>query len=489
MRKKKADDWSLLLNSVYLLFVAILAVAYRFVYVTSGTNTALSFGTKLASFSDGLRYVCIIDAGSVGSRIHIFQFDTDQSRGSVVLVSEEVEEIFPGLSSFAEDPQEAAISLDPLLDKAMQVIPKEYYTSTPVSVKATPGLRLLGNEISEEILRHVRSRLQSYHPFRVEEVDVMDGKEEGVLAWISVNYLLGRLDRESDKKISTAAVFDLGGASTQLVFEPNFGKYTSEEAKAVLLDSDHRYNLKYGQHYHLLYQHSHLGYGLMEARKQIHKLVAERQVGRSFFSGELKLRNNSTLITPCIPPGKNQIVTIDVAKKRAKRSKYVDVLMVGSNDTDANSQCLQLAQLFLNTNKDCGSNHYGLNGVDQVSLMDTVEKKDLYIVSYFYDRTFPLAMPTSFPVSQLKNLTINVCNGPQSWINEYSDEVLDELEERPEWCLDLNFIFSMLHDGYGIPLDHEVKIAKQINDHVASWPLGAALQMMNNNIEVPEIFN
>ena len=39
---------------------------------------------------------------------------------------------------------------------------------------------------------------------------------------------------------------------------------------------------------------------------------------------------------------------------------------------------------------------------------------------------------------------------------------IDELEGRPEWCLDLSFMLALLHTGYEMPIDREVKIAKKI---------------------------
>ena len=42
-------------------------------------------------------------------------------------------------------------------------------------------------------------------------VGVMDGRNEGVYAWLTANYLLGTLEG------GTYAVLDLGGASTQIV--------------------------------------------------------------------------------------------------------------------------------------------------------------------------------------------------------------------------------------------------------------------------------
>jgi guanosine-diphosphatase len=41
----------------------------------------------------------------------------------------------------------------------------------------------------------------------------MKGEDEGVFAWITTNYLLGKID--GGDETPTAAIFDLGGGSTQ----------------------------------------------------------------------------------------------------------------------------------------------------------------------------------------------------------------------------------------------------------------------------------
>lgn len=90
----------------------------------------------------------------------------------------------PGLSSFALDPEGAARSLDILLEKAVKVVPKEFQKCTPIIVKATAGLRLLGHDQSSAILDAVRRRLQTRWPFPIggkDGVVIMDGKDEGTL--------------------------------------------------------------------------------------------------------------------------------------------------------------------------------------------------------------------------------------------------------------------------------------------------------------------
>ena len=76
-------------------------------------------------------------------------------------------------------------------------VPKAMHGCTPVAVKATPGLRLLPELQSAGILNVVEGRMRSY-PFQSQEKDgvvIMDGKDEGVYAWITANWGPSRLPR------------------------------------------------------------------------------------------------------------------------------------------------------------------------------------------------------------------------------------------------------------------------------------------------------
>ena len=68
-------------------------------------------------------YVVMIDAGSTGSRVHVYEFNTCVKPPQ--LLSEEFEMLKPGLSSFDTDTVGAAKSLDPLLEVALKKVPKK----------------------------------------------------------------------------------------------------------------------------------------------------------------------------------------------------------------------------------------------------------------------------------------------------------------------------------------------------------------------------
>jgi guanosine-diphosphatase len=127
-----------------------------------------------------VQWALMIDAGSTGSRIHIYKFHNCNP------APEYEYEVFkmtqPGLSSFSGNPDGAAQSLDALMDEAVATVPEKLRKCTPVAVKATAGLRLLGPEQSTEILQAVRGRLEAKYPFPVVKKDgvvIMEGKDEG----------------------------------------------------------------------------------------------------------------------------------------------------------------------------------------------------------------------------------------------------------------------------------------------------------------------
>lgn len=145
-----------------------------------------SVGTEKCTVSSAkhkpiVQYALMVDAGSTGSRIHVYRFNNCGETPE--LEGEEFKMIKGGLSSYPDDPEGAAKSLDELLDVAMKTVPEKLKSCTPIAVKATAGLRLLGPEKSARILEAVRNRLEKNYPFAVVQsadgVSIMDGKDEG----------------------------------------------------------------------------------------------------------------------------------------------------------------------------------------------------------------------------------------------------------------------------------------------------------------------
>lgn len=415
------------------------------------------------------QYVVMIDAGSSGSRVHVYKFDVCYQPPR--LLNEDFKMLKPGLSSYDTDAIKAAHSLDELLDLAVKVIPEDKRGCSPVAVKATAGLRKLGEAKSAKILAAVRQHLEKDYPFPVvdgdEGVSVMGGDQEGVYAWITTNYLLGNIGGK--ERLPTSGVFDLGGGSTQIVFEPSI---SSDEQ---MVEGEHKYELAFGGEKYTLYQFSHLGYGLMEGRNKINALLVEDAIK----SGKITkgdTANVHTLISPCLPPAK--VTTKDKVKLESGETYLVNFK---GPETAAGAQCRFLADKILNKDAACKEKPCSFNGVYQPSLVHAFkETNDLYIFSFFYDRTRPLAMPLSFKLDELMALANTVCNGEKTWTSVFAgmDESLVELEKDPYYCMDLSFQVSLLHTGYDIPLHRELRTAQTIEGNELGWCLGASLPLL-----------
>jgi len=421
-----------------------------------------------------IQYALMIDAGSTGSRIHVYRFNncgpTPELEHEEFKMTEKTAG-GSGLSSYKTDEEGAAKSLDVLMDVAMKTVPEKLKSCSPVAVKATAGLRLLGTEMSDKILEAVRNRLETAYPFPVVSkenrgVEIMDGKDEGVYAWITTNYLLGKIG--GPDKTPTAAVFDLGGGSTQIVFQPTF-KSPSGGMPETLQDGDHKYDLSFGGRDFTLYQHSHLGYGLMTAREAIHKVVVQAKYDANPTDTTWLAQG---IVNPCIAPGMTRDIKVKLGASHPL-GEVVTVNMTGPPDGSP-AQCRGLAEKILTKDAACNLAPCSFGGVHQPSLEKTFAREDVYIFSYFYDRTEPLGMPESFTLKELKDVTAKVCNGEKSWdVFSGVEGALAELRDRPEWCLDLNFMLALLHTGYEMPIDREVKIAKTIKGNELGWCLGA----------------
>lgn len=418
-----------------------------------------------------VQYALTIDAGSTGSRIHVYKFHN--CGPSPALEYETFKMINPGLSAYARDPTAAAASLDPLLEEAKRVVPEELHKCSPVEVKATAGLRLLGTQESEAILDEVRNRLETNYDFVVgndKAVEIMDGKDEGVYAWITANYLLNKIGEDAEST-DTLAVMDLGGASTQIVFEPKF----PADSEQSLVEGEHKYSLNFGGKEFTLYQHSYLGYGLMRARRSVHNLVAFTW---SFGRGEVEwdtLSEDVQVPNPCLSLGTSRRVELDPPGRTA-----VNVTMHGA--TGGFEACNRVVELVMAKDAICEVKPCSFNGVYQPSLLDTFPRGQLLALSYFTDRIKPLLSSTSseLTISDLASMAKDVCAGPTAWEERWGNNAgaMAELEDRPEYCLDLTFMNALLGLGYELGPEREMIVEKQLRGVELGWALGAGLALV-----------
>ncbi|KAJ2582459.1 Guanosine-diphosphatase [Coemansia sp. RSA 1694] len=410
-----------------------------------------------------LQYVLMVDAGSTGSRIHVYKFN--YCKNHPMLEDEIFQQIKPGLSSFDDDANGAAHSLDGLMEAALKGVPESLRACTPIAVKATAGLRMLGADKSDRILKAIEDRLVKDYPFKLipkSPVEIMEGKDEGIYAWITVNYLLGTLGNSEHK---TAATFDLGGGSTQIVFEPRFENWDPVKGGPQLAPGEHRYEMGYGGQNYTLYQHSYLGYGLNEARKKIKIMIAQE----ASDSGKLSVEH------PCFPAGFREEIAVNKGTSQVTiKGAMKDSLTDSKAALDA---CYKEVRKVLNKDAPCSQQPCSFNGVYQPALDKTFAENPFYIFSYFYDRTYPLGVRDEFKLSDIKALTEKVCKHDITLFESKKQQ--EEVGAENHYCMDLSFQYALLRDGVGMPEDRVVRSTRKIKDAETGWCLGASLAVLD----------
>jgi Golgi apyrase len=211
-----------------------------------------------------------------------------------------------GISSFADNLDGIPAYLAPLLDHARTHIPPSLHSETPLFLLATAGMRLLSPEQQAAVLQTTCNFLRFHSDFRIDSpssvgpcgssVRIITGEEEGLFGWIAVNYLMDGFGPSNSDR-STYGFLDMGGASTQIAFEPS----PEEQEKAQNL-VEVRLRLIGGEEItHKVFVTTWLGYGTNQAR--------ERYVGQAIRQHDLSsppLFDESPPITdviddPCLP--------------------------------------------------------------------------------------------------------------------------------------------------------------------------------------------
>ncbi|CDP19074.1 unnamed protein product [Coffea canephora] len=401
-------------------------------------------------------YAVIFDAGSSGSRVHVFCFDSHLDLVPIGKDLELFEQKKPGLSAFANDPEAAANSLQELLQKAEAVVPPELRQKTPVRVGATAGLRQLEGDASDRILQAVRDFLKNKSSLtsKADWVTVIDGNQEGAYQWVTINYLSGKLGKKYSR---TVGVVDLGGGSVQMAYAIS----ESDAAKAPKLpDGEDAYvqemYLKGTKYY--LYVHSYLHYGLLAARAEILKAGVESS-------------------NPCILAG------FDESYKYGGKEYPSSASPSGSNFNG----CREVALKALKVNDSaCTHMKCTFGGVWNGGGGDG--QKNLFVASFFFDRAAeagfvdPHAHVAKVHPVDFEEAAKRACQTRlEDARSTYSRVEPDNL---PYLCMDLVYQFTLLVDGFGLDPWQEITLVKKVeykNSLVeAAWPLGSAIEVVSS---------
>ncbi|HSW93289.1 MAG TPA: hypothetical protein VLJ15_02925 [Gammaproteobacteria bacterium] len=212
--------------------------------------------SSFSAFADNDHYVIFVDAGSSGSRLHIFQYDPARPLSVKDIFSDSVS---PGLSSFEQTPAAAGDSLKKLLTEAQtQLAGKTGAQTVPVNVFGTAGMRLVAEKnpkTEQTIYASVKQTLDSFPFFAKGNVQTIPGKMEGFYGWLDVNYLEGYFQNQQP----TVGSIDMGGASTQIAYAVPASKNLTDDEVAVTINNQP----------YTVFSKSFLGLGQDESRASV----------------------------------------------------------------------------------------------------------------------------------------------------------------------------------------------------------------------------
>jgi Golgi nucleoside diphosphatase len=287
----------------------------------------------------------------------------------------------------------------------------------------------------------------------------MDGAEEGVFAWITVNYLTKALTTSAATAghttvpPMTSAILDLGGASTQIVFEPSTATLT--DLPSAL--HGELYSLPYGARTYRLFETSYLGYGLMEARRRVKQnLLAHPRL--QVHTPTPGAGDSAKMLHPCLSDAHEEEVAAEDASASGSKKTVMRGLAQGHASCAAVVRTL-FPKAACPTSPHCSfGGHFSLPLADHAALSTAEVAHSLaglgkiYAFSYFYDRTLEIfeleeeepehsahASPdgTVLKLERIRHLADTVCSysGRENRVRELEEveqEKAAELAERIE---------------------------------------------------------
>ncbi|CAC5418874.1 ENTPD5_6 [Mytilus coruscus] len=373
-------------------------------------------------------YAVVLDAGSTGSRVHVFHFK--RTNGPLKLVREVFEQVKPGLSSYADDPKKGAESIRQLLNIALAEVPSELQPRTPVSLLATAGLRLLREGVADTLLKEVRNLIKEY-PFLLDEeedVDIMEGADEGMFSWLTISFMTG--DFLSGR--NNVAALDLGGGSSQITFIPN-QQETLNTVPKDFIKSMELFKKKLN-----LYTHSYLGYGLMSTR---FKLL-----------GGNKKEKQQKLQSVCLPANIRSLWTFG----------GVPYNVSGESQSSFNS-CYSVVKDFVG---------------QKIQAVYELQKHEIYVFSYFYDAAVDSQL---IAAADEKDSDLGGKLVVKDFLRAAKKAFDNPSSKKPFLGLDLLYMYSLLHDGYRLRSKTKVTVIKKIEHVEVSWGLGAAFELLSDS--------
>lgn len=448
------------------------------------------------------KYGIVIDSGSSGSRIQIYQWDDPvylkddpkskenpsllKSPPKIIQDKDWTLKISPGISTYTKKVNKIwSQHYSKLIKFAQDIIPPESHPETPIFVLSTAGMRMVTPSQRKAILKETCSSIQKNTKFMVSNckdfVQTIDGETEGIYGWLGLNYLMGQFDNYDPKEHSSIGFMDMGGASTQIAFVPSSEeeiKKHKEDLSAVSLR-----NLNGEIQEWNVFVETWLEFGANEARKRyLNQLV------------NLAITNTKKFSDPCLP--KNAEIQYEY-----KGESYT---MKGTGD---HAMCLRMIYPLLLKNVPCKEEPCLFNGIHGPKL-NFEKDRFVGISEYWYTANDIFQSGGEYNFHTFNEKVKEYCESDWSSILENSKQGqysnLDPEKFLKDACFKASWVLNILHEGFELPRlgidildDVEVdkeeqkidkihvpfKSANSVDGEELSWTLGKILLFASAQIE------
>uniref|UniRef100_A0A8B9QWM2 Ectonucleoside triphosphate diphosphohydrolase 4 n=1 Tax=Anas platyrhynchos TaxID=8839 RepID=A0A8B9QWM2_ANAPL len=367
----------------------------------------------------------------------------DKNRKPVVM------KIKPGISEFANSPEKVSDYISPLLSFAAEHVPRAKHKETPLYILCTAGMRILPESQQKAILEDLLTDIPVHFDFLFSDshAEVISGKQEGVYAWIGINFVLGRFEHTDDEdeaivevhvpgsenkeaifRKRTVGILDMGGVSTQIAYEvPKTVSFASSQQEEVAKNLLAEFNLgcdaHQTEHVYRVYVATFLGFGGNAARQRYEDSLFTSTILKNRLLGkEIGMTSDAPYLDPCLP-------------------------------LDAQDEIHQNGQTMY------------LRGTGDFNLCREIIQPEFYGFSEFYYCTEDC---------------VDYCATKWSVLRERFDRGLyashADLHRLKYQCFKSAWMYEVFHSGFSFPVSYNsLKTALQVYDKEVQWTLGAIL--------------
>ncbi|NWW97474.1 ENTP4 diphosphohydrolase, partial [Caloenas nicobarica] len=446
-----------------------------------------------------LNYGIVVDCGSSGSRIFVYCWPRhngnphdlldikqmrDKTRKPVVM------KIKPGISEFASSPEKVSDYISPLLSFAAEHVPRAKHKETPLYILCTAGMRILPESQQKAILEDLLTDIPVHFDFLFSDshAEVISGKQEGVYAWIGINFVLGRFEHTDDEdeaivevhvpgsenkesifRKRTVGILDMGGVSTQIAYEvPKTVSFASSQQEEVAKNLLAEFNLgcdaHQTEHVYRVYVATFLGFGGNAARQRYEDSLFTSTVLKNRLLGkQTGMSSDLPYLDPCLP--------LDAQDEIQQNGQTM--YLRGTGDFNL---CREIIQPFMNKTNETQTS---LNGVYQPAVH--FQNSEFYGFSEFYYCTEDvLRMGGDYNAAKFMKAAKDYCATKWSVLRERFDRGLyashADLHRLKYQCFKSAWMYEVFHSGFSFPVSYNnLKTALQVYDKEVQWTLGAIL--------------